>query len=268
MIKVIEETLEAIREGYYTTPNAEIEIPDCCIAEKMNCSYLGLNSRFSKTTDIEVVNADTLEAAEILKDRGFECVSVLNMASWRVPGGGVLKGSRAQEEDLCRRTNLLSSIGVGNKYISELIEKDFVPGLYPIPKGTLLFSKDVTVFRKANTYNWMDNPFKCNVITAAAIQNPVLIGGKLSEEDREITKQTIRLIVEAAGDVLNSDALVLGALGCGAYHNPPEEIAELFKEVLIDEKDTRGIKKIVFAILDKNNTDNNLRPFRDVFNSR
>lgn len=61
--------------------------------------------------------------------------------------------------------------------------------------------------------------------------------------------------------------LVLGALGCGAYYNPPEEVAKIFRKVLLGEK-KRGslteIQEIVIAIFDDGI---NLRVFREVFGS-
>ena len=60
-------------------------------------------------TVFEILNIDCLYAAERLVDQGYN-PAVLNMASFKYPGGGVTKGSAAQEESLCRRTNLYNSI--------------------------------------------------------------------------------------------------------------------------------------------------------------
>lgn len=55
---------------------------------------------------------------------------------------------------------------------------------------------------------------------------------------------------------------VLGALGCGAFRNPPREVARVYKEVL-NEPEWNGIfQEIVFAVLDMRN-DGNFRIFRD-----
>jgi uncharacterized protein (TIGR02452 family) len=61
--------------------------------------------------------------------------------------------------------------------------------------------------------------------------------------------------------------LVLGALGCGAYHNPPEEVAKMFKRVISGDRQGRGamnltgLEQIVFAIFDDGI---NLRVFRKI----
>ena len=67
------------------------------------------------------------------------------------------------------------------------------------------------------------------------------------------------------------DALVLGALGCGAFHNPPRHIAKLFHEVIYENEFANKFKLIVFAILDDHNShkshnrDGNFLPFKEEF---
>ena len=59
--------------------------------------------------------------------------------------------------------------------------------------------------------------------------------------------------------------LVLGALGCGAYRNPPEEVAEIFRREIMGYKTRKpfeGVEEISFAIFDEGE---NLRVFRGVF---
>ena len=69
------------------------------------------NSKVTKshTEQISIRNMDSLEAAKELINQGFR-PAVLNMASFSTPGGGVERGSQAQEEIICRRTNLLMSL--------------------------------------------------------------------------------------------------------------------------------------------------------------
>lgn len=43
---------------------------------------------------------------------------------------------------------------------------------------------------------------------------------------------------------------VLGAMGCGAFQNPPGEVARIYKEVL-EEAEWNGVfEEIMFAVLD------------------
>ena len=48
-------------------------------------------------------------------------VGVLNFASFRHPGGSVVKGARAQEEDLCRCTTLYSSLEAVNYPLPRMV---------------------------------------------------------------------------------------------------------------------------------------------------
>ena len=62
------------------------------------------------------------------------------------------------------------------------------------------------------------------------------------------------------------DALVLGALGCGAVANPPLHIAQLFKQVMEEREFKNKYRKIVFAVIeDRNSRNHNLLPFLTVF---
>ena len=62
------------------------------------------------------------------------------------------------------------------------------------------------------------------------------------------------------------------ALGCGAFKNPPEHVATLFKEALLGPF-AGCFEHVVFAIFDdhnckkSHNPDGNLAPFQRIFNS-
>jgi len=63
----------------------------------------------------------------------------------------------------------------------------------------------------------------------------------------------IRLILRAA-IMKGCKRIVLGALGCGAYANPVQEVAEMFKRVICgnprrkDDENWGGMEEAVFAI--------------------
>ena len=65
--------------------------------------------------------------------------------------------------------------------------------------------------------------------------------------------------LEGDGD---NDAIVLGAWGCGAFRNPPTEVARCFKEVLTEDDMIGLYKRVVFAII-ADRTEN-LATFRQV----
>jgi uncharacterized protein (TIGR02452 family) len=57
---------------------------------------------------------------------------------------------------------------------------------------------------------------------------------------------------------------VLGALGCGAFMNPPMLIARTFKMILAEREWEGHFKEIVFAVKD-NARGPNIVAFREVF---
>ena len=65
-----------------------------------------------KTTKVEVTKEKSTEAAM----RGEGRIALLNFASATTPGGGVLKGSTAQEEGVCRTSSLYASISIKEAY--------------------------------------------------------------------------------------------------------------------------------------------------------
>ena len=90
------------------------------------------------------------------------------------------------------------------------------------------------------------------------------------QREADITLDKIRTIFRI-GMANFHDSLVLSALGCGAFANPPAHIAKLFHQV-IEEDEFRNVFKLIdFAILDgyrtglRHNPEGNLKPFQMEF---
>ena len=253
LITVFEETQNIISIGGYKDSFGEwheVEKPKSqTFYRTLKPTERGL--KFDYPSKIYVEEIDTLQKA---KELGPECV-ILNMASSFKPGGGVIKGAKAQEEDLCRRSNL---------YPSLLHFED----KYPIPKFGGIYTKDIQVFRSVGQYNLLHEPFSCSCISFPGIklEDPANIG---NEEKFMINlKGKIRGILRIA--VLKKHGkLVLGALGCGAYKNPPDLVAKAFKEVLEEKEFDGRFEEICFAILpDRKGGDKNKKEFLKVFPSK
>jgi uncharacterized protein (TIGR02452 family) len=183
-------------------------------------------------TNIYVKNIDCLEEAKLYKN-----VGVLNNASDICPGGGVHKGSTAQEEIICRRTSLYPSLKKQE---------------YPLNKLEIIYSPNVNVFKDVE-YNILSQPFMINVLTCAALRKPEIKENNKYKKniDRLTMKNKIRLILETAA-YHGLDNLVLGGFGCGVFMNPPEEVVTLFNEFIGDSGDFKGVfDNISFAILEK-----------------
>ena len=46
----------------------------------------------------------------------------------------------------------------------------------------------------------------------------------------------------------NVDAIILGAFGCGAFHNPPKVVAKAFKTVLLEKRYSNAFYNVIFAV--------------------
>jgi uncharacterized protein (TIGR02452 family) len=236
-----------------------------------------LEGTATEATQFAVQEADCLDAAERLLGEGLN-PCVLNMASGRTPGGGVLRGSSAQEESLFRRTNLFVSLYQFAPYASKYgLERS--KDHYPLPEAGSVYSENVTVFRRSEKQGcaFLERPFKVGIVSVAAISHPSLERQegrlRLSAPDASLTQEKIRSILRTSA-LHKHDALVLSAFGCGAYANPPEHIAELFRQVFAEKEFVGRFKKIVFAIFDdansrkEHNPEGNLRPFERVFGGK
>jgi len=196
-------------------------------------------------TRIAVENVDCIVAAGKLSRLGKTCI--LNMASYKHPGGGVRKGAMSQEEELARRSMLM--LGLPESY-------------YPLKKNQFLYNENVT-FIKDRNYN-LCNPFDLDVITIAAIDfRNVTVSNReqVDEFDQETRKKIRAMLWEPHAH--GCDNLVLSAFGCGVFKNDPVTVAAIFKEEL--KNFSFLYDNIIFAIFnDANSNENNFSTFRNI----
>ena len=223
-------------------------------------------------TKVSVMDNDCLDAAQSLVNLGLK-PAVLNMASFHTPGGGVERGSAAQEESIFRRTNIFMSLyqfhEVGTNYKIEQREER-----YPLEMHYGgIYTPNVTVFRKSENDNYrvMSDPFKIDVITLPAVRKPSIDeNGDVADWVKDILTNKIKQILDIALENGN-DSLVLSAFGCGAYGTPPKIVAKLFYDIIYSDEYKNLFKEIVFAIINlpstngAHNPEGNFKPFKDIF---
>lgn len=204
---------------------------------KLNIEHVPVhNTNLSQENDVSVVKMDTFNCAEhMIKEEKLNPL-VLNMASDFHPGGGWRKGSLAQEESLFYRSTY--DLTLNTRSIR-----------YPLSPTDIVYSPYVYVFKDSN-YDLMpwDSCFGVACLAVAGIRNPKLDHGHLMERDRKLTKLKIKSIYDVA-KCYGHNSLVLSALGCGAFHNPHEDIAKIFREV---NKECKYGLTVRFAILHPN----------------
>ncbi len=246
-IAVAKETKKIIRDGRYYVDG------ECIVLPELNYSEVKVYSpeagerlleahkpEEKKMPNITIVPEDSFQAAS-----SFDNPFVMNFANAHRPGGGFELGATAQEEALCRCSTLIASIGsaqakemyqYNNQHVSD-VESDY-----------MLLSR-VCVFRNEKC-ELIKNPFLAGVITVPAPNRLGLAMFTPVKKIEEVMKRRIRILLLIAKEN-GYKSLVLGAWGCGAFHNNPERVAGCFKTVLIDEGLGGYFDNICFAIYGK-----------------
>jgi uncharacterized protein (TIGR02452 family) len=205
----------------------------------------------STETRVQVTNETTLGASQRLVEQGWRPLA-LNFANGIHPGGGFLRGARAQEEVLCRSSALYQTI-VGDPMYEEHRKR-------PLPDSTdwAIYSPDVPVFRMDDGTELL-NPWLLSFITCAAPYAP-RIG---QPQAGDLLQKRIHRVLGIAQSYGYS-VLVLGAWGCGAFANDTHRTARDFRQAL-ENAYSGAFSNIVFAITDWSPERKFLGPFRDVF---
>ena len=263
LIAVANETLKICEAGNYEVNGRTVAFPEGdydaveVITPEMGEALLAKKLQAPEDAGmcrIVVKNSDTYAAG-----RAYEKVLVMNFANAHNPGGGFRLGATAQEEALCRCSTLYGSITsttasemykYNNTHISS-VESDY-----------MLISPEVLVFRDEKL-NLLEQPFKTAVVTVPA---PNRLGAAMlasSAKIRETFLRRIRIVLKAAAE-RGYRNLVLGAWGCGAFGNKPDDVAEYFRMAIQDEKMGVYFDEICFAIYGSENG-RNITAFRKVF---
>ncbi len=276
--KEFRNTVEIANQGHYMTESGvEYTFPNDSDMIHHTAFYdteipVIENTQCGEQTKVEVKDIDCLYAGVELKEQGYN-PAVLNMASRRNPDGGVVTGAGAQEETLFRRTNLFRSLYQFAPYAEQYgIRRS--QHQYPLDRNFGgIYSPGVIYFRESEQkgYALLEKPVSLSFISVAGMNRPDLTAdGMIADHHVGPIKNKIRTIFRM-GLIHGHDSLVLGALGCGAFRNPPRHVAHLFHEVLDEAEFKDKYRLIVFAILDdhnahqKHNPEGNYKPFAEEF---
>ncbi|WP_327738845.1 TIGR02452 family protein [Streptomyces nojiriensis] len=175
-------------------------------------------------------------------------VAVLNFASARNPGGGYVRGAKAQEEALCRASALYETLLEAPEYYE--VHRAERSTFYT---DRVIHSPGVPVFRD-DRGGLLETPFRVGFLTSPA-PNAGTIRRQEPERAAEIPAALARraeLVLEVAA-LHGYRRLVLGAWGCGVFQNDPAQVAEAFRGLLADR--FAGVfEQVVFGILDRDPT--------------
>lgn len=225
-------------------------------------------------TQVNVSRNRSFHAARVLTNRGdYKKIVVMNFANAFHPGGGVKKGSSAQEESLCRISTLYPLLY--RKSLRDTFYKHHYDLNTAKASDALIYTEGVVVCKSDEDYpkrlqegDWI----KIDVITMAAPDlrtrsnaHAELVGGGAFMNDAELfgyhVKRAIHMLTCAASK--GADCLVLGAFGCGAFQNDPRIVAKAYKTAI--EEFPKVFKCIEFAVYCGSGDTENYEVFKEAF---
>lgn len=213
----------------------------------------------------------SFEAASAYKDQK---VCVHNFASASNPGGGVKNGANAQEECLCRCSNLYLCLKM-----PKLLDDFYLPhrtARNPLHNDDIIYTPGVRII-KSDTATPKLLPksqwFDVDVITCAAPNLRERPGNSYNSGDGSVPvkitdkellqlhEKRLRKILDVAY-IKGNEIVILGAFGCGAFSNNPYVVATAAKNVIKDY--LYKFKIIEFAIYCNPRDDSNYKSFMGI----
>jgi hypothetical protein len=217
---------------------------------------------------VRIIAGDWGDVTQSLTKTHGVCFAVLNMANAYVPGGAYVEGAPAQEENMFRRTDCHFYVG-DNEYdesrdcyrpeMTKLItgENGLVYLDATCPRICIRGAEDRS--KPDLGYPWLPEheifPF-FELRAAAQDLRPKL----------RFNQDEARSRIAAQLDTLLDSGIrhaVLGASGCGAFRNPPRDVAKIYKEEIRSR--SANFALIVFAIFGTGYGPSNYAPFVEVF---
>lgn len=232
-IELAAEQKAAVEGSFTLTPDA-------------GAALLIVRSAGGPAPSISVTTERTQEAVRRLVEEGREDPVVLNFASARNPGGGFIRGAKAQEEDLARCSGLYPCLLTQPRYFE--INRAQSSLLYT---DHLIYSPQVPWFR-TRSRNAPDRLCLASVITG-----PAPNAGEVLRRDPAARPAIEAALRHRAGLVLalareqGHRCLLLGGWGCGVFRNDPEMVADAFGQWLESETFGGAFDHVTFAVFDR-----------------
>lgn len=217
---------------------------------------------------IDVVEGDWGEVARVFTQTHGVCFAVLNMANAYSPGGAYAEGAIAQEENMFRRTDCHFSLQP--EQLDAGCEK------YSEEMTQLISGRDLQVYLDVSRprvcirgaenrelpdlgYPWLTDTEVFPFYELRAAAQDLRSGGQFDLEDA-------RRRIAAQLDTLRWYGIryaILGASGCGAFGNPADQIARLYRKEIA--KRANDFSVLAFAIFAAGYGPDNFTPFYEEF---
>lgn len=226
------------------------------------------STRARSECHVEVISGDWGVVTQTLTKTAGECFAVLNMSNAYVPGGAYVEGAVAQEENMFRRTDCHWRIG-DDEYDRNLDR-------YRPEMTRLLNAHDGVVFldtqhprvcirgpeersRPDLGYTWLVESDVFPFFELRAAARDCRDGSAFDPDDarRRIAAQFATLRQFGVRHV------VLSAFGCGAFRNPADRVARIYREEL--DRCRTDLSVVAFAIYSAGYGPDNFTPFAAEF---
>lgn len=261
---IAQQTIDICDRGHYTAPSGRtvrigvaqraavagtrLYTPDE-LTELLNASPgSGPPPRLSVTAET------TQRAAQRMAADGP--VVALNFASARNPGGGFVRGAKAQEEDVSRCSGLYPCLLQAPDYYA--VNRAQRSMLYT---DHIIYSPEVPFFR-VRSRELIEEPFQASIITA-----PAPNAGQAARKGETGVEPALRRragMVLAIAQDQGHRRLLLGAWGCGVFRNDPVQVASVFRDWLCSPRFAGAFDQADFAIYDTTKDKRVLTAFQSV----
>lgn len=284
-ISILQDTLSILEKGSYQFHGAaislklsrtqmeevEVYLPKDVkrVCESKDFEHVHVLGRcgygWENTDSFTLARKRTEQFSYDLKRTGAKPILILNLANPVNPGGGVRKGAKAQEEDLCRKSSLLVSLESAKAKVYYNYNRSL--GTY-MGSHALMIHPQVEIIKDEN-----GDPLPETVIVAVmTCAAPMIKNGMegLSQEQYEtmIYDRITGMLKVAA--YLGYRHLILGAFGCGAFGNDARVVSDLFYRALKafnfdGMRESDMFRRIDFAVLSRSADQYNFKEFNRNF---
>ena len=275
---IAQETLATIEHGSYELDDISYQLTPNVERSKQNTLYYAPNSslsewsspplagpnrpRSSEHTEISIIEISTLQGARLMSESpppdssDPRKIGVLNFASAKNPGGGFLRGARAQEESIARSSTLYPTLKTdAAQQFYNLHTRDPKGGYY---SHAMIYSPGVLLLRD-DRGGWTA-PTEVDVLTSPAVNAGVarrtlygMMAGNSVEGQIETTMRERMARILFLFEQQAVQDVVLGSFGTGVFKNDVGMVARIWAD-LLSVKDARfkcSFDRVVFAIIGK-----------------
>jgi hypothetical protein len=213
---------------------------------------------------VDVYPGDWGEVARSLTVKHGQCFAVLNMANAYVPGGAYVEGAIAQEENMFRRTDCHFRIredqydSTSDRYhpqMTKLLSAEEGAVYLDVEQPRVCIRGPEDRSRADLGYDWLpeNEVFPFFELRAAAQD---LRDG--SEFDPSDARRRVAAQLETLRD-RGIRHVVLGAFGCGAFRNPADRVAAIYRDEIASRAADFAVT--AFAIFSAGYGPDNFTPF-------